>query len=193
MAKKPSGLGRSYFSLLDDNSLEEKGTLSLLRISQIEPRSGQPRKKFDPESLSALADSISAHGVLQPILVTDKNDAGIYTIIAGERRWRASKLAGLTEIPAIVVDGDALKVAEISLVENLQREDLSPVEESLAYRSLIENFGLTQEELASKVGKSRSAVRPLQTLCAFSICPKRCAKCSPRAIFPPDTRALCSD
>ncbi len=158
MAKKPSGLGRSYFSLLDDNSLEEKGTLSQLRISQIEPRSDQPRKNFDGESLSALADSIAAHGVLQPILVTEANEAGMHTIIAGERRWRASKLAGLTEIPAIIVDGDELKVAEISLVENVQREDLNPLEESLAYRALIENFGLTQENLAAKIGKSRSAV-----------------------------------
>lgn len=158
MAKKPSGLGRSYFSLLDDNSLEEKGALSQLRISQIEPRSDQPRKNFDGESLSALADSIAAHGVLQPILVTEANEAGMHTIIAGERRWRASKLAGLTEIPAIIVDGDELKVAEISLVENVQREDLNPLEESLAYRALIENFGLTQENLAAKIGKSRSAV-----------------------------------
>lgn len=158
MAKKPSGLGRGYFSLLDDNQLEEKGSLSQLRISEIEPRSDQPRKNFDSEALGALADSIAAHGVLQPILVTDKNEAGIYTIIAGERRWRASKLAGLTEIPAIVVDGDALKVAEISLVENIQRENLNPLEESLAYRALIDNFGLTQENLAARVGKSRSTV-----------------------------------
>lgn len=158
MVKKPSGLGRTYFSLLDDNSLEEKGALSQLRISQIEPRSDQPRKNFDGESLSALADSIAAHGVLQPILVTEANEAGMHTIIAGERRWRASKLAGLSEIPAIIIDGDALKVAEISLVENVQREDLNPLEESLAYRALIENFGLTQENLAAKIGKSRSAV-----------------------------------
>ena len=158
MAKKPSGLGRGYFSLLDDNQLEEKGTLSQLRISEIEPRGDQPRKKFDAEPLQALADSIAAHGVLQPILVSDKDEAGMYTIIAGERRWRASKLAGLTEIPAIIVDGDALKVAEISLVENIQREDLNPLEESLAYRALIENFGLTQENLATKVGKSRSTI-----------------------------------
>ncbi len=158
MAKKPSGLGRGYFSLLDDNQLEEKGSLSQLRISEIEPRGDQPRKNFDSEALQALADSIAAHGVLQPILVTDRDEAGIYTIIAGERRWRASKLAGLTEIPAIVVDGDALKVAEISLVENIQREDLNPLEESLAYRALIDNFGLTQENLAARVGKSRSTV-----------------------------------
>ena len=158
MAKKPSGLGRDYFSLLDDNQLEEKGRLSSLRISQVEPRTDQPRKSFDPESLAALADSIAAHGVLQPILVSDADEAGIYTIIAGERRWRASKLAGLTEIPAIIVDGDALKVAEISLVENIQREDLNPLEEALAYRALIDTFGLTQEELSAKVGKSRSTV-----------------------------------
>ncbi len=158
MAKKPSGLGRGYFSLLDDNQLEEKGTLSSLRLSQVEPRGDQPRKNFDNEALSALADSIASHGVLQPILVTDANEAGIYTIIAGERRWRASKLAGLTEIPAIIVDGDALKVAQLSLVENIQRENLNPLEESLAYRALVDNFGLTQEQIAAQMGKSRSAI-----------------------------------
>ena len=158
MAKKPSGLGRGYFSILDDNQFEEKGSLTSLRISQIEPRSDQPRKSFDNEALSALADSIAAHGVLQPILVTDADEAGIYTIIAGERRWRASKLAGLTEMPAIIVDGDALKIAEVSLIENIQREDLNPLEEALAYRALIENFGLTQEALSLKIGKSRPSI-----------------------------------
>lgn len=158
MAKKPSGLGRGYFSILDDNQFEEKGSLTSLRISQIEPRSDQPRKSFDNEALSALADSIAAHGVLQPILVTDADEAGIYTIIAGERRWRASKLAGLTEMPAIIVDGDELKVAEVSLIENIQRENLNPLEEALAYRALIENFGLTQEALSGKIGKSRPAI-----------------------------------
>lgn len=158
MAKKPSGLGRSYFSLLDDNQLEESGTLSSLRISSIEPRKNQPRKSFDNESLSALADSIATHGVLQPILVTESEEGGRYTIIAGERRWRASKLAGLTEIPAIIVDGDALKIAEVSLIENVQRENLNPLEEALAYDELIKSFSLTQEQVASQTGKSRSTI-----------------------------------
>ena len=154
------GLGRDFYSILDDNMIEEKkGAVQTLRISDVEPRKDQPRKDFDEESLDLLADSISIHGVLQPIIVRENSDfPGTYEIIAGERRWRAAKRIALSEIPAIVVDGDDLKVAQIALVENVQREDLNPVEEAFAYQALIERFGLTQEQLSKQVGRSRSAI-----------------------------------
>lgn len=129
-----------------------------LRISDVEPKSDQPRKDFDPEALSQLADSIAANGVLQPILVREVGSGGMYQIIAGERRWRASKLAGLLEIPAIVMDADDLTTAQIALIENIQRTDLNPYEEACAYRDLAKGFGLTQEEVSARLGKSRSAV-----------------------------------
>ena len=158
MAK--NALGRNFFDILDDNMPEDKkGSVNSIRIADIEPRKDQPRKTFDRESLEALADSISKYGVLQPIIVRE-NEAlpGLYEIIAGERRWRAAKLAGLSEIPAVVFSGDELKTAQVSLVENLQREDLNPIEEALAYRKLMDAFGLTQEAIAKEVGKSRSAI-----------------------------------
>ncbi len=158
MAKKNGGLGRGFYDIYDDNTFE-KGTGQTLRISDIEPRRDQPRKTFDRESLEILADSIAAYGVLQPIIVRENASApGLYEIIAGERRWRASKMAGLTEIPAIVFDGDELRAAQVALIENIQREDLNPVEEAFGYGALIEKFGLTQEQVAKQVGKSRSAV-----------------------------------
>ncbi len=154
------GLGRDFFSILDDNVYEsKKDSVSSLKIGDVEPRRDQPRKEFDDEALQSLADSISVHGVLQPIIVRENvNFAGTYEIIAGERRWRAAKIAGLSEIPAITVDGDDLKVAQISLVENVQRENLNPVEEAFAYQALVERFGLTQDQLSREVGKSRSAI-----------------------------------
>ena len=160
MAKKQSALGKNFYSIMDDNMMDMKeGAATTLRISQIEPRSDQPRKQFDREALEALADSIAAYGVLQPILVRQNpNFEGNYEIIAGERRWRASKMAGLTEVPAIVLDGDDLKTAQIALIENVQRENLNPLEEANGYRLLIDRFGLTQEQVATQVGKSRSAV-----------------------------------
>lgn len=154
------GLGRDFFSILDDNLIgDNKDSVRTLRLSDIEPRRDQPRKSFDEEGLQLLADSISIHGVLQPIIVRE-NQAfpGTYEIIAGERRWRAAKMAALTEIPVIIVDGNDLKIAQISLVENVQREDLNAVEEALAYNALIENFGLTQEQVSREVGKSRSSI-----------------------------------
>ncbi len=158
MARKTGGLGRGFYEIYDDNSLE-KGTNQNIRISDIEPRRDQPRKTFDKESLETLADSIAAYGVLQPIIVRENLGAeGTYEIIAGERRWRASKMAGLTEIPAVVFDGDELKAAQVALIENIQREDLNPVEEAFGYGALIDKFGLTQEQVAKQVGKSRSAV-----------------------------------
>lgn len=154
------GLGRDFYSILDDNMIEDKkGSVKNLRLSDIEPRRDQPRKDFDEESLALLADSISIHGVLQPIIVRENVDfPGTYEIIAGERRWRAAKRIALSEIPAIVVDGDDLKVAQIALVENVQREDLNPVEEAFAYQALIERFGLTQEQLSKEVGRSRPTI-----------------------------------
>lgn len=160
MAKKAAGLGRDFYSIFDDNVLEaKKSAAESIRLSDVEPRRDQPRKTFDREALETLADSIAAYGVLQPIIVR-KNPVteDTYEIIAGERRWRAAKMAGLTEIPAVVFDGDELKAAQVALIENIQREDLNPVEEALGYGALIEKFGLTQDQVSKQVGKSRSAV-----------------------------------
>lgn len=154
------GLGRGLDSIFADNYIEvataDEG-IQTLRISQIEPKSDQPRKHFDEESLLELSDSIKNHGLLQPIIVRE-SAKDYYQIIAGERRWRASKLAGLTEIPAIIIQADALKAAEIAIIENIQRQDLNAYEEASAYNSLIEQYSLTQEEVAEKVGKSRPAI-----------------------------------
>lgn len=160
MAKKTGGLGRDFYSIFDDNILEaSKGVAENIRISDIEPRRDQPRKTFEREALEVLADSIAAYGVLQPIIVrANPISEGTYEIIAGERRWRASKMAGLTEIPAVIFDGDELKAAQVALIENVQREDLNPVEEAMGYGALIERFGLTQEQVAKQVGKSRPAI-----------------------------------
>lgn len=160
MAKKAAGLGRGFYDIFNDNMVEsKKGSGEMLRISDIEPRSDQPRKTFEREALEVLADSIAAYGVLQPIIVRESTQAeGTYEIIAGERRWRAAKMAGLSEIPAVIFDGDDLKAAQVALIENIQREDLNPVEEAMGYGALIDRFGLKQEEVAKQVGKSRSAI-----------------------------------
>ena len=161
------GLGRNFYDLLDDNmvSREKASAATTLRLSEVEPRSDQPRKTFSRESLEALAESVSQVGVLQPIVVREsKLLAGTYEILAGERRWRAAKMAGLSEIPAVILDSDDLKAAQVSIIENVQREDLNPIEEALAYDALIEKFGLTQEQVAKQVGKSRSAVTNLLRL-----------------------------
>ena len=156
MAKKNS-LGRGLDSLFLENDEPDTGSVSMLRVSDIEPNPLQPRKTFDNEALGQLADSISRHGLLQPIAVRT-NECGFYRIIAGERRWRAAKMAGLIEIPAIIYDMDDKKAAELALIENLQREDLNPIEEALAFRALINDSDMTQEECAGQIGKSRSAV-----------------------------------
>ena len=162
MAEKKSrgGLGRGLYDIFGDNEVNnENAVAEKINITSISPRKDQPRKTFDKEALELLADSISKYGVLQPIIVReDEFASNTYQIIAGERRWRAAKLAGLSEIPAVVVDGDELKTAQISIIENVQREDLNPVEEAMAYDALIEKFGLKQEEVAQQVGKSRSTV-----------------------------------
>ena len=162
MARKFNGLGRGLDAIFLDNSIEDdevsgENKVSQIKLSMIDPKSDQPRKYFDKTALEELAASIAENGLLQPILVREYADSR-YQIIAGERRFRASKLAGLTEIPAIVLDRDDRKVAEIALIENIQREDLNPVEEAMAFRALIKEYDLTQEELSEKVGKSRSAI-----------------------------------
>ena len=163
---KPRGLGRSVFDIFDDNIIEtKKGAGEMLKVSSIEPRHDQPRKTFEREALEQLAESIQKYGVLQPIIVRpNPTVADSYEIIAGERRWRASKLCGLDEIPAVVLDGDDLKIAQVAIIENIQREDLNAVEEALAYSALIEKFSLTQEQVSKQVGKSRSAIANLLRL-----------------------------
>lgn len=161
------GLGRNFYELLDDNRIshEKSAAATMIRVSEIEPRSDQPRKTFEREPLEALAASVAQFGVLQPIVVRESQLlAGTYEILAGERRWRAAKMAGLSEIPAVVLDGDELKAAQVSIIENVQRENLNPLEEALAYQALIDKFGLTQEYVAKQVGKSRSAVANLLRL-----------------------------
>ena len=161
MAKK-SSLGRGLDSLFVDNSLDEKladsSGKTLVRLSKIEPNPDQPRREFEIEALSELADSISRNGLIQPIIVRPGANEGYFTIIAGERRWRASKMAGLIEIPVIIMDIDDKKSAELALIENIQREDLNPIEEAKAYRLLINEYDLTQSEVAEQVGKSRVTV-----------------------------------
>lgn len=159
MAK--SRIGRSFFDLLDDNMLPSDRTnaATMLRIANIEPRRDQPRKTFEHEALESLADSIGQFGVLQPIIVRENPLLeGTYEIIAGERRWRASKMAGLNEIPAVVLEGDDLKAVQVAVIENIQREDLNPVEEAMAYDVLIDRYGLTQEQVAKQVGKNRATI-----------------------------------
>ncbi len=159
MAFKKGGLGKGLDALLIDNSAEENSTASAvkLKIMDIEPNRDQARKDFDEKALSELADSIAKYGVLQPLLVRPLTDGG-YQLIAGERRWRASRLAGLTEVPVVIREMTDEEASALSLIENLQREDLNPIEEALGLNSLMKDFGLTQEETAERVGKSRPAV-----------------------------------
>ena len=159
MAKnKNTGLGRGLDAIFLDNTTEESGRgVTMLRLSDIEPRPDQPRKQFESESLASLADSIAENGVLQPLLVRAEGD-GFYQIIAGERRWRASKMAGLTEVPAIITDADDKKAFELAIIENIQRENLNAIEEAAAIRDLMTEYGLTQEEVSTRISRSRSAV-----------------------------------
>ncbi len=157
MAKKPSGLGQGLDNLFLDNSVESQNTVTTIRVANIEARAEQPRKSFESEALAQLADSIKVHGILQPILVRPSG-SGYYQIIAGERRFRAAKMAGLTEVPVLITEADDETTAQMALIENVQREDLNPLEEALAYRELSQNYGLTQEKLSEKIGKSRSAI-----------------------------------
>ena len=165
------GLGKGLGALLGDFTDEtpESSAYQLLPLYKVEPNPDQPRNDFDEEELQALADSISQHGVIQPLTVRQL-ETGYYQIIAGERRWRASRIAGLTEIPAVILEADDRKAMELALIENLQRQDLNPVEEALGYQSLMKEYGLTQEEVAAQVAKSRPAVA--NALRLLSLCPE---------------------
>lgn len=156
MAAKKGGLGRGLEALFNENSTDDKGVVTL-RLTEIEPNRNQPRADFDENSLSELAESIQKHGLIQPIVVRPTS-SGAYQIVAGERRWRACRMAGLSEVPVVIKELDDRNYFEVALVENLQREDLNPVEEAQGYRTLVEAYGLTQEQVAENVGKSRSAV-----------------------------------
>ena len=166
---KQKGLGKGIDALFGDFSapVEESSGYKLLPIYKIEPNPDQPRQDFDPEELQSLAESISVHGLIQPLTVRQL-DSGYYQIIAGERRWRASRLAGLNEVPAVIMEADDRKAMELALIENLQRSDLNPVEEALGYQKLIGEFGLTQEDASRQVGKSRSAVANALRLLSLS-------------------------
>lgn len=165
------GLGKGLGALLGDFSEEavQSSAYQILPIYKVEPNPNQPRQDFDQEELQALADSITVHGVIQPLTVRALS-SGYYQIIAGERRWRAARLANLSEIPVVVIEADDKKAMELALIENLQRQDLNPVEEALGYQSLIEEYGLTQEEAAGRVGKSRPAVA--NSLRLLGLCPQ---------------------
>ena len=168
MANKNTGLGKGLSALLgDDFTMNPAQAPSTLPISQVESYAGQPRKNFDQEKLEELAESIRQHGIIQPLTVR-KLSSGYYQIIAGERRWRAARLAGLTEVPAVIIEADDRKAMELAMIENLQREDLSPMEEAEGYKILVENYGMTQEQAAQRVGKSRSAVANALRLLALS-------------------------
>ena len=170
MASNTKGLGKGLAALLGDNVMDnqEEKTSLYLPISQVESCAGQPRKQFDPDALADLADSIREHGIIQPLTVR-KLQSGYYQIIAGERRWRAARMAGLDQVPAIVIEADDRKAMELAMIENLQREDLNPMEEAEGYRQLMEQYNLTQEETAQRVGKSRSAVA--NALRLLNLCP----------------------
>ncbi len=156
MAVKKGGLGRGLDALFNENSTDQGGVITV-NLNDIEPNREQPRKDFDEEALSELAESIAEHGLIQPIVVKPETN-GRYSIIAGERRWRACRIAGVYEVPVVIKEVEAQELMELALIENLQREDLNAVEEALGYRSLIDSFGLTQEQVAKRMGKSRTAV-----------------------------------
>ena len=160
MAVKKSGLGKGFDAIFADNSVEDisvSASAVKVKLMEIEPNRAQPRKQFDEDALNELADSIAKHGVLQPLLVRPLLNGG-YQLVAGERRWRASRIAGLTEVPVVIKELTDAQVAELALVENVQREDLNPLEEANGYKELSEKYGYTQDEISSMVGRSRSAV-----------------------------------
>ena len=166
------GLGKGLGALMGDSSEDYSSTKSpyqLLPIHKVEPNPDQPRQDFDEDELQSLADSIAVHGVVQPLTVREL-PSGYYQIIAGERRWRASRLAGLQEVPAVIIEADDKKVMELALIENLQRQDLNPVEEAMGYQILMSEYGMTQDETAKQVGKSRPAIA--NALRLLSLCPE---------------------
>ena len=185
----PKGLGKGLGALLGDFSEEisENSAYQLLPIYKVEPNRSQPRQDFDEEELQALADSIEEHGIIQPLTVRQL-DSGYYQIIAGERRWRAARIANLSEVPVVVVEADDRKAMELALIENLQRQDLNAVEEALGYQSLIEDYGLTQDEAAKRVGKSRPAVA--NSLRLLGLCPAVLEKLRAGALTAGHARAI---
>ena len=187
-SKKPTGLGRGLGALLGDDVLKTESTGALsVPISQVESCSSQPRKYFDEAALADLANSIREHGIIQPLTVR-KLSSGYYQIIAGERRWRAAKLAGLREIPVVIIEADDRKAMELAMIENLQREDLNPMEEAAGYQSLIQPYHMPQEEAARRVGKSRSAVANVMRL--LSLTPSVAAKVEDGSLSAGHARAL---
>ena len=181
------GLGALFGDLPEENA--EKSPYQLLPIYKVEPNRNQPRQDFDEEELEALSESISVHGIIQPLTVREL-PSGYYQIIAGERRWRAARMANLTEVPAVIIEADDKKAMELALIENLQRQDLNPVEEALGYRSLMEDYGLTQEEAATRVGKSRPAVA--NALRLLNLCPEVLEKVREGALSAGHARAVLS-
>ena len=186
------GLGKGLGALMGDfleEAPSEKSPYQLLPIYKVEPNPGQPRQDFDEVELTALADSIATHGIVQPLTVRQLK-SGYYQIIAGERRWRAARIAGLKEIPAVIIEADDKKTMELALIENLQRQDLNPVEEALGYQSLISEYGLTQEDAAQRVGKSRPAVA--NALRLLSLCPEVLELVRSGTLTPGHARAVLS-
>ena len=183
------GLGKGLGALLGDftEETQEQSAYKLLPIYKVEPNPDQPRQDFDEEELQALADSITEHGIIQPLTVREL-DSGYYQIIAGERRWRAARLANLSEVPVVVIEADDKKTMELALIENLQRQDLNPVEEALGYQSLIQDHGLTQEDAARRVGKSRPAVA--NALRLLGLCPEVLEKVRSGALSAGHARAV---
>lgn len=157
MSGKASGLGKGLGAIFMENGVEDNKSPTYLKLSELEPNRDQPRKEFDTDSLAELAESVSRHGILQPLLVRPIDSLG-YQIVAGERRWRAARMAGLKEVPVVIKDLSDEQVMEIALIENLQREDLTPIEEAKGYKSLMETYSLTHEEVAKAVGKSRAVI-----------------------------------
>ena len=185
------GLGKGLGALFGDiqEEIPEKGPYKLLPLHKVEPNRSQPRQDFDEEELAALSESIATHGVIQPLTVREL-DGGYFQIIAGERRWRAARMAGLSEIPAVIIEADDKKAMELALIENLQRQDLNPVEEALGYQSLMNDYGLTQDETAQRVGKSRSAVA--NALRLLNLPPEILEKVRSGALTPGHARAVLS-
>ena len=186
------GLGKGLGALLGDFDAPQEsgaGRVQQISIYKVEPNPDQPRRSFDEEALQALADSITAHGILQPLTVREL-PGGYYQIIAGERRWRAARMAGLHEVPVLVIEADDRKVMELALIENLQREDLNPLEEAKGYRVLMEEYGLSQEKAAERVGKSRSAVA--NSLRLLQLCPEVLALVEDGSLSAGHARAIVS-
>ena len=185
--KKGLGKGMGALIPMDDVVVADNSPYRVLPLHKIEPNPDQPRRDFDEEELEALSASIAEHGIIQPLTVREMN-SGYYQIVAGERRWRAARLANLSEVPVVIIDADDKTTMELALIENLQRQDLNPVEEALGYKTLMEQYGLTQEETAGRVGKSRPAVA--NALRLLQLCPEGLEKLRSGALSAGHARAL---